>query len=65
MFPLFYYHPVQKTFKWKKEPGCVQVVCHKSKYGTLDDNEFRELPDQSRIVSQFKNMVFLDQCYWD
>lgn len=65
MFPLFYYNPSHKRCKWNKEHGYVAVVIQQKTYGTVENNEFKPLPDQSWVLRQFKNMVFLDECYWE
>jgi hypothetical protein len=65
MLPFFYFNPQNKSFCLEKKEGVYQVTNNDKVYGFLSsNNEFFEFEDQNWVVTQFKNMVFLDQCYW-
>ena len=49
---------------WYKKRDHVTVIYQKGKYGFEVDNEFHEIPDQARVLTQFRHMIFLDECYW-
>lgn len=61
----FYFNPRQKTCSFTSKDGYVPIARFNNKYGfLLNNSDFKEFEDQQWIVTQFRNMVFLDQCYW-
>lgn len=65
MLPLFYFNPRNKSWSFDKKEGFLKVTRNNGVYGFVSHTEeFCQFEDQSLVVTQFKNMVFLDQCYW-
>jgi hypothetical protein len=65
MFPLFYVNPHSKKTSLYRKPGYLPVL----KQGAIfviqsTDEEFQPCEDESWVVNTFRNMMFLDQCYW-
>lgn len=67
MFPLFYVGPdLRQQLSHAPQKGYMPVVKQGDVFGIItEDKEFKELEDQTWVVSTFKKMLFLDQCYWD
>lgn len=65
MLPLFYFNPRNKSWSFDKKDGFLKVMRNNGMYGFVSPSEeFCQFEDQTWVVTQFKNMVFLDQCYW-
>ncbi len=69
MFPLFYVDPDTKRTSFKPQKGYFPVVHNTSSQGTqyvvqLENNLHQPLEDRDWVVKTFRQMIFLDQCYW-
>ena len=65
MFPLFYVKPDSKKTSFCSRPGYMPVLKVGSTFMIqLPNNEFQPCEDETWVLTTFRNMVFLDQCYW-
>jgi hypothetical protein len=66
MFPLFYVQPKSRRTSFLRKEGYFPVVNHGSVFCIqVSEDEFEELQDRTWVTTTFKNMIFLDQCYWN
>lgn len=65
MFPLFYVQLDSKRTSFMRKKGYLPVVNNGSVFRIqIAENEYQELEDRTWVLTTFKNMIFLDQCYW-
>lgn len=65
MFPLFYVQLDSKRTSFVRKEGYLPVLNYGSVFRIqIAENEYQELEDRTWVLTTFKNMIFLDQCYW-
>jgi hypothetical protein len=65
MFPLFYVQFGTKKTSFYQQPGYVPVLKKGSTFVVqLSEEDVRLCEDDTWVTTTFRNMMFLDQCYW-
>lgn len=70
MFPLFYLHMPSRTAQFqrpvsKDSKDYLPVFSYNGSYAVqVSNEEYKELEDREWVVKTYRQMLFLDQCYW-
>lgn len=65
MFPLFYVDLTTKQTSFLPRPGYKPIFRQKKGYAVqLAPDEYQPCEDETWVLKTFRNMLFLEQCYW-
>ena len=65
MFPLFYVDPCSKNTSFSSKPGYLPIYRQGVGFVVqVAPDEFQPCENETWVLKTFRNMLFLEQCYW-